>query len=726
MTRGSGAPSALTRASLGLQRFGARVSGSALSALFAALVIQRQRSALPLLLELLSQAALLVALWAAVARRRRPRPSEWLARLDFELASLALVPVVQCVCLAPGGLEGPFSGVLYLCFALVCAFAQPLASLASWAFFSSFLALLPAPAERAGTGLEHAPLALLVGLCGGAVWLALRRRVHETQRQSKASLDHELATLRDAARSYRLMTAPAAADGAHEHPGSTITPKPAGGDPRLLRSSVEEIHAALRSSLSLCRIALGGRSVLVLWLDDAGTWLHLRGVSSGQPELASGPFSAKEGIFAAALESARVVELVGPSAQRPLPYYREPLDVGHAVVLPILEQGRASGVLAFDRSMARALLPAEREILEETGRLVRRTIDNERVFLQLDRAKVEQGKLYRAVERLNEARSEVQVIEAGVSSARDFTAFQFAAVTLLRAGGQHEICAVSGEGASGLVGKTFRDPAGLVGMVVENRHPLPYRGQCDSDVQVVFTKGLQAPRLPSLLVLPLLMHREVLGTLVLGSEEHGGFGADVRVILQVLAGHIAVSLANARMVKRLEELATTDGLTGLLNKRAVTEMARQKLRSAQRFKKPLSVLVCDLDHFKNVNDTYGHDVGDRVIRGFADVLKRTKRETDTVGRFGGEEFVVICEQTDVDGAELLAVRIRSELSATTFVTPEGALKVTCSVGVATYPQAGSDWEGLFKATDEALYASKRGGRDRVTIWSPRLRAAKAG
>jgi diguanylate cyclase (GGDEF)-like protein len=200
----------------------------------------------------------------------------------------------------------------------------------------------------------------------------------------------------------------------------------------------------------------------------------------------------------------------------------------------------------------------------------------------------------------------------------------------------------------------------------------------------------------------------------------------VRLILQVLAGHIAVSLANARMVKRLEELATTDGLTGLLNKRAVTEMARQKLRSAQRFKKPLSVLVCDLDHFKNVNDTHGHDVGDRVIRGFADVLKRTKRETDTVGRFGGEEFVVICEQTDVEGAELLAARIRSELSATTFVTPAGALKVTCSVGVATYPQAGSDWEGLFKATDEALYASKRGGRDRVTIWSPRLRAAKAG
>jgi diguanylate cyclase (GGDEF)-like protein len=114
-----------------------------------------------------------------------------------------------------------------------------------------------------------------------------------------------------------------------------------------------------------------------------------------------------------------------------------------------------------------------------------------------------------------------------------------------------------------------------------------------------------------------------------------------------------------------------------------------------------------------------------VISGFADVLRRTKRETDLVGRFGGEEFVVVCEQTDVEGAELLGARILSELRGTAFVTPAGSLHVTCSIGVATYPYAGKDWETLFKATDEALYASKHGGRNRLTVWSSRLRA-KAG
>jgi two-component system cell cycle response regulator len=212
---------------------------------------------------------------------------------------------------------------------------------------------------------------------------------------------------------------------------------------------------------------------------------------------------------------------------------------------------------------------------------------------------------------------------------------------------------------------------------------------------------------------------------VLGSAEAGAFGAEARLILQVLAGHVAVSLANARMLERLEGLATTDGLTGLLNKRAILDVARQKLRSAQRFQKPLGVLICDLDHFKAINDTHGHDVGDRVIQGFADVLRRAKRETDTVGRFGGEEFVLICEQTDQDGAELLAARIRAELGRATFVSASGTLNVTCSVGIATFPEAGDDWDRLFKATDEALYVSKRTGRDRVTVWSARLKSAKA-
>jgi diguanylate cyclase (GGDEF)-like protein len=106
-------------------------------------------------------------------------------------------------------------------------------------------------------------------------------------------------------------------------------------------------------------------------------------------------------------------------------------------------------------------------------------------------------------------------------------------------------------------------------------------------------------------------------------------------------------------------------------------------------------------------------------------LRRVKRDTDAVGRFGGEEFVIVCEETDERGAEQLAERIRSELEATQFHTEQGPLGVTCSVGVAPFPAAGQSWEALFKSTDEALYASKRGGRNRVTVWSPKLQGCAA-
>src|SRR5262249_19412523 len=220
----------------------------------------------------------------------------------------------------------------------------------------------------------------------------------------------------------------------------------------------------------------------------------------------------------------------------------------------------------------------------------------------------------------------------------------------------HEIRAVSGDGASDLVGQRFRHNAGLVSMALANRHPLPYRGEYDERRQIVFTRRLAPPAIPSIVVLPLVVHDRPLGTLVLGSRRRGVFNDAARSTLEVLASHMAVSLSNARMLRRLEELATMDGLTGLLNKRAMLDVAEQKITAARRFGRRVSVLIADIDHFKNINDTYGHDVGDVIIKGLGAILRHAKRTTDAVARFGGEEFVIICEETDARGAMLLAER----------------------------------------------------------------------
>ena len=129
------------------------------------------------------------------------------------------------------------------------------------------------------------------------------------------------------------------------------------------------------------------------------------------------------------------------------------------------------------------------------------------------------------------------------------------------------------------------------------------------------------------------------------------------------------------------------------------------------------MLVADIDFFKKVNDTYGHDVGDVVIRGLGDILKRQKRTTDVVARFGGEEFVVLCEQTDEKGAMLLAERIREELGQDDLPHPAAArCRSPARSASPRSPRRARDWEALFKAADEALYVSKRSGRNRCTAW----------
>jgi diguanylate cyclase (GGDEF)-like protein len=357
-----------------------------------------------------------------------------------------------------------------------------------------------------------------------------------------------------------------------------------------------------------------------------------------------------------------------------------------------------------------------------------RAIQNERVFVQLERAKVEQGKLYRAARALGQAIGEKDVIGAGVRAAREIASFDLAAITVYdEAKKTHEVVAAKSEkgDVEDLVGARFGHNTGLVSMVVQNRFPLPYKGELDQAHQVVLTKRFPWPKLPSLLVLPLLMGDRALGTLILGARRRHAFGDAVRPTLEVLASHLAVSLSNARMVAKLEQMATTDGLTGLLNKRAMLEVAEKKIHAASRFGRKLSVVVTDIDFFKKVNDTYGHDVGDLVIKGLGEILKRQGRTTDVIARFGGEEFVILCEETDERGALQLAERIREELAKTTFHVEGGRqVSVTCSLGTSTFPEAGRDWEALFKAADEALYASKRGGRNRSTTWSPSPRSSR--
>jgi diguanylate cyclase (GGDEF)-like protein len=164
----------------------------------------------------------------------------------------------------------------------------------------------------------------------------------------------------------------------------------------------------------------------------------------------------------------------------------------------------------------------------------------------------------------------------------------------------------------------------------------------------------------------------------------------------------------------LARLSTTDPVTGLRTRRYAAEVLNIEWIRARRYRTPLSVMMADLDHFKHVNDKYGHPAGDAVLRGVSDVLRQTLRAPDVSGRYGGEEILVILPQTDLQGAVQMAERWRQQVEAASFRAPDGrSVGVTVSIGVATFDAAQAMPDDLVAAADAALYRAKDAGRNRV-------------
>lgn len=174
-----------------------------------------------------------------------------------------------------------------------------------------------------------------------------------------------------------------------------------------------------------------------------------------------------------------------------------------------------------------------------------------------------------------------------------------------------------------------------------------------------------------------------------------------------------------RQEEQLRILATTDGMTKLLNRRRFMEMVEREFQRSCRYGNPLSFIMFDVDKFKNINDTYGHDVGDTVLKTIASTAKRIVRDVDILGRIGGEEFAVGLPETDLNGAGLLAEKLRAAVEKSEVVLEDGTvISFTISLGVATLGGACEHADGLMKEADTALYKAKNNGRNRVEFFEP--------
>jgi diguanylate cyclase (GGDEF)-like protein len=201
-------------------------------------------------------------------------------------------------------------------------------------------------------------------------------------------------------------------------------------------------------------------------------------------------------------------------------------------------------------------------------------------------------------------------------------------------------------------------------------------------------------------------------TLVLYPPE-GGFDAETKTLAEWLASQAGVALENARLHDVVQRQASTDDLTGLVNRRRFIEALQAEIERARRFGSPLTVILSDLDDFKRVNDHFGHHAGDIVLRSFADLMRSHVREVDVPGRIGGEEFAILLPETDATGASSVAERMRLSLGAVELPVDETrSVSVTASFGIASL-EAGQSGDDLLRAADAALYEAKAKGKDRV-------------
>jgi diguanylate cyclase (GGDEF)-like protein len=607
---------------------------------------------------------------------------------------------VQALVQFRGGIGSDLYPLTFVAVALVASFAVGPAGIGVVVFALALGLATAFFGEQISDPLLLGVNALFIVCFGALSHVFTRAEIVRVRRKSDLELAAQKEKVKDDTRLFRLVA-----------PSSDRVRD----EERLYETSVQEVRQALYHALQLLHRTLDLHTCVLLMPSDEAEQLCIAELVTNSDDVADGPFALGAGAVGAAVRRKVTTSLQQMrTGYGGICYYRGPASVRSFIAVPVLERGHLRAVLCADRVIDRAFGPEEEELLRDSTSHILRAFENERVFVQLESAKREQETLYRVSQALSTALTQDVVMELGLTAAKEIAPHDFAAITEYQPEGRrHVVRRAAGERALDFQGLRFRDNASLTAMVVKNRHYLPYRGEFDSKQQVLFTKKAKLKAMESLLVLPLVAREEPIGTLIVAAKAPGAFGTSARETLQALANQLAVAMANARSVRLLEELATTDGLTGCLNKRALLDQMEQKLMAAQRFGRKLSLIVTDLDHFKAVNDTYGHAAGDRVLKELGEVLRRVKRETDIVARFGGEEFCVLCEETDVRGAQLLAERVREELEKTEVLTELGPLKVTASLGVATFPDHASTAADLFVQGDKALYEAKHRGRNQV-------------
>ena len=247
-------------------------------------------------------------------------------------------------------------------------------------------------------------------------------------------------------------------------------------------------------------------------------------------------------------------------------------------------------------------------------------------------------------------------------------------------------------------------------VVIEKKEPVIF-----PDIQEAFPKYKDAPhnQIKSVLLIPMFNKNKVIGTLNLDSNELNHFKEEDIPVARAFAAQVAIALENSTLFEKMSQLAIRDPLTGIFNRRHFIESAMIEFKRTKRHKRPFSIILIDIDHFKKVNDTFGHLTGDQVLELVTKDCQNVLREGDVFGRYGGEEFAILLPETQLQESLEVAERVREVIEKNTVDYGSRQIKITASLGVAAWYERCKSIESLLSLADQALYLAKAEGRNCV-------------
>lgn len=266
---------------------------------------------------------------------------------------------------------------------------------------------------------------------------------------------------------------------------------------------------------------------------------------------------------------------------------------------------------------------------------------------------------------------------------------------------------------------------GFINLIVKNRHTVLITDLKERKRRLqLFPSDFRIKVSPaSFMGLPMKVDDRVIGVFVISSDRPDAFTGHHKDFLEALCHQAALSISDAQLHDQVARLATTDGLTGIANHRKFQERLVDEFERQDRHSSMFSLIMLDVDHFKQINDTFGHPIGDQVLKRLASILAKMVRKVDTVARYGGEEFSLLLPNSGKREALRLAERIRKTVEDSRFEAGTHRIPVTVSLGLATFPEDTRLRQDLLEQADQALYAAKKSGRNRVCTY-PEIRSIK--